>query len=97
MERGVLIGADMKTSLRRSLSLMAGFLATTAFMQAHPGHDGHDVTWDFSAGHLASHPVATVVCAVLLVAAAWAVARAVGAGSERVGAMVHRRTSGRRD
>jgi hydrogenase/urease accessory protein HupE len=63
----------MKTTFRRSLSLvtLGSFIAAVA--QAHPGHDGHDhggLTWDF--GHLAAHPFATLGCVALLVALGWA-------------------------
>jgi hypothetical protein len=45
-------------------------------LAAHPGHDGeHDVTWDF--GHLAAHPLATVVCFAVIVAAVGLVILAV--------------------
>ncbi len=49
------------------------FALSAAVARAHPGHDGHeggDITWDFS--HLASHPVATAACALMVGAALWA-------------------------
>lgn len=36
---------------------------------AHPGHDGHELTWDFD--HLAAHPLATVGCLLTVSALAW--------------------------
>ena len=38
--------------------------------QAHPGHDGQELTWDFN--HLASHPVATFLCFGVLTLGGWA-------------------------
>ena len=97
MERGVLIMRPMKPSFRRSLPLAAALFASAGLAQAHPGHDGHELTWDFSAGHLAGHPLATMACALVLVTSAWALARLVGAGGERLSAAVRRRSSDRRD
>jgi hypothetical protein len=50
----------MTLSLRRISLPAASFLATAGLAQAHPGHDGHDFTWDF--GHLAAYPGATLLC-----------------------------------
>lgn len=47
----------MKTPLARGFALSLPFVASTALLQAHPGHEGHELTWDFS--HLAAHPLAT--------------------------------------
>ena len=52
----------MKLPCRRALAPAAAFLALTAFAQAHPGHGGHDFTWDF--GHLAAYPDATRIVLV---------------------------------
>jgi len=44
--------------MKRSSALFVlpvGFLATAPAAFAHPGHEGHDVTWDFSSGF--SHPL----------------------------------------
>ncbi len=60
----------MKNSLHRLLLLAAGMIVTSLPGYAHPGHDGHELTWDL--GHLAGHPLATLGCAVVLVVAAWA-------------------------
>jgi len=50
----------MKTSFLRGFALAISFLASRSLVQAHPGHDDHELTWDF--GHLAAHPVATIGC-----------------------------------
>jgi len=60
----------MKNSPCRLLLLPAGFIASAAIARAHPGHDGHELTWDFS--HLASQPLATFGCGVVLAAVVWA-------------------------
>jgi hypothetical protein len=61
----------MKSAPRASwITASTAFLALTSLAQAHPGHDGgHDLTWDF--GHLAQHPVATLVWTTLIGAAVW--------------------------
>jgi hypothetical protein len=51
------------------VALPAVFLASASAALAHPGHDGHDLTWDFQ--HLAANPVATLLCAAVLAGAAW--------------------------
>jgi hypothetical protein len=40
---------------------------------AHPGHDGHELTWDF--GHLAAHPLVTLGWFALLSASLWSAAK----------------------
>ncbi len=63
----------MKTTFRRSVSLLALSSLVTALAHAHPGHDGHEsggLTWDFS--HLAAYPLATLGCVALLAALGWA-------------------------
>ena len=50
----------MTLSLRRICLPAAAFFATAGWVQAHPGHDGHDFIWDF--GHLAAYPGATLLC-----------------------------------
>ena len=52
-------------------ALLLSLFASAA--QAHPGHDGHELTWDF--GHLVAHPVATLLCVAVLVAATWTMTR----------------------
>lgn len=41
--------------LFRRLCVVAGFVALPAWALAHPGHDGHELTWDFTGG--ATHPL----------------------------------------
>ena len=63
----------MNSIFRRTIGLLSAFSATAAWVQAHPGHDGHEnggFTWDFS--HLATHPLATLGCVALLAALVWA-------------------------
>jgi hypothetical protein len=48
----------MKTSFVRGSGLLFAYLVSSALVQAHPGHDDHGLTWDFS--HLAAHPLATL-------------------------------------
>ncbi len=58
----------MKPTIRRLLILAVSLAPVLA--HAHPGHDGdHDFVWDFE--HLASHPLATIACVSLLVAAGY--------------------------
>ena len=56
--------------LRRFTQIASLLLLFPALAQAHPGHDGHELTWDF--GHLAAHPLATIACIVVLGAGFWA-------------------------
>jgi urease accessory protein len=42
-------------NFKRTLWPALGFLAMPAGASAHPGHDGHELTWDFSAGVI--HPL----------------------------------------
>ena len=61
----------MKLSPVRFAALAFAFSAAVA--RAHPGHDGPeggDFIWDFS--HLASHPLATAACVLIVGAAFWA-------------------------
>jgi len=81
----------MKPSQHPSFLLAASFFATATLVHAHPGHDGHDLTWDFSAGHLVTHPLGTLVCTLVLVAAAWGAARLVNAGGARLAEAARRR------
>jgi hypothetical protein len=57
-------------SIRRHvLPLSAAFFATAALLRAHPGHDGHDFSWDFH--HLANYPDATILCLGAAGAVGW--------------------------
>lgn len=64
----------------RAFSWVAGFLATSGLALAHPGHDGHEPTWEFR--HLAAHPFATFLCFAFMIAAAWFLARLAVSGGE---------------
>lgn len=61
----------MKTFSLRLVAPTAVFLATAALAQAHPGHDGHNFTWDFT--HLVDHPDTTILFIGVLGAVAWGV------------------------
>jgi len=54
----------MKISPSRLGVAVIGFLWAASGVSAHPGHDGHELTWDFS--HLAQHPFATMGCAAVV-------------------------------
>ncbi len=56
-------------SLRRAFSSTTIFLATAVLVRAHPGHEGHELTWDLR--HLAANPGATLCCFGVVGAAAW--------------------------
>ena len=74
----------MKTSRVRVLALLLTFLAGATGLQAHPGHDGHELTWDLA--HLATYPVATLLLAVTFAAAGlggwWLLRRGTAARSQ---------------
>jgi hypothetical protein len=61
----------MKFSLLRFFAPTAVFFTTAALAHAHPGHDGHDLTWDFA--HLGANPGATILCFGVMASAGWAV------------------------
>lgn len=63
----------MKTLSPRFWLAAATFLASYGLSHAHPGHDGHELTWDFS--HLAEHPLATLGCATVLGVGGWTLVR----------------------
>ena len=56
-------------------------LVSAAVAHAHPGHDGHELTWDFS--HLAAHPLATLSSLAVLGLAGWIVWRGARAAIQR--------------
>ena len=60
----------MKKFRVRDALVPAGLLSLATVLQAHPGHDGHELTWDFS--HLTAYPVATTTCFALLAGAGYA-------------------------
>jgi hypothetical protein len=50
--------------LRRFLPSTSLLVLFPAVAQAHPGHEGHELTWDYQ--HLAAHPLATLECFAVL-------------------------------
>ena len=62
----------MRNTLRSTLIATVS-VALPTLAHAHPGHDDHDITWDFS--HLVAHPLATLGCLAVLGGAAWMVWR----------------------
>ena len=70
----------MKLLTRRAAPFTAALLATVTWAEAHPGHDGHDFSWDFR--HLADHPDATILCFGVIGAVAWVVWKVTSARSE---------------
>jgi len=52
-----------------SLRLIALAVVLPAVAQAHPGHDGHELTWDL--GHLAAYPGATLLWTLAFAAGIW--------------------------
>lgn len=48
----------MKPTFARGFALAFVWVALSSWAHAHPGHDDHELTWDF--GHLAAHPLATL-------------------------------------
>ena len=75
MEQVLLSGPIMNAALRL-LRFVAVLVALAPLARAHPGHDGHELTWDF--GHLAAHPIATVFCVAVLLAGTWGLSRKPG-------------------
>ncbi len=59
----------MTFAFRRALVCFAAFVLISSPGRAHPGHDGHELTWDLS--HLADFPLATLACFSLVGGAAW--------------------------
>jgi hypothetical protein len=64
LEREMLKCGTMMTLARRFLTGCCLMFATLVY--AHPGHDGHELTWDMR--HLAQHPFATMGCAAVFAA-----------------------------
>ena len=85
----------MTTTFRRALTPTALFLATAVLARAHPGHDGHDFTWDF--GHLTAYPDATILCFGLLGLVVWGTWKMVRASAEAPKGAVVRVDDARRD
>ncbi len=95
VERDVLTGPVMKPTLRHAVAPFAMFLSTAVLARAHPGHDGHDFTWDF--GHLAAYPDATILCFGLVGGAVWGTWKIVRASAEAPKGVVVRVDEARRD
>jgi len=55
----------------RALAIIGGNVLLPLAAQAHPGHDGHDFTWEL--GHLAEYPTATLGWALVIVSVIGAV------------------------
>jgi hypothetical protein len=64
-------------ALRFAASAASFAAVFPAIVHAHPGHDGHDLTWDF--GHLASYPLATLGCFLVIAGVAVIAGRALRA------------------
>ena len=62
----------MKSSLMRLSGHGVGFILSAAVVTAHPGHDGHELTWDLA--HLAAYPGATAGAIGVLIVATGVVA-----------------------
>lgn len=60
--------SDMKPTPRRFVYGLA-FLTLATVAQAHPGHEGHELTWDFQAG--VTHPFSGWDHLLALVAVGW--------------------------
>jgi hypothetical protein len=66
----------MKTLPAARFLFRASVIATAALpaaAHAHPGHDGHELTWDFA--HLAAYPLATLGCFLAIAGVAWVAGR----------------------
>jgi hypothetical protein len=85
----------MKFSLLRFFAATAVFLATAGLAQAHPGHDGHDLTWDFA--HLGAHPGATLLCFGVVASAVWLVWKLTRPADESAKAIRVRADESRRE
>jgi uncharacterized iron-regulated membrane protein len=85
----------MKPSFRRTLTPTVIFLATAGLAQAHPGHDGHDLTWDMR--HLAANPDATILCMGVLGLVVWGTWKVVRAAAEAPKRVVVRVDESRRE
>ena len=63
----------MQNSLRPPSLFTWLVVVLPSIAQAHPGHDEHELTWDF--GHLAAHPLATLGCVAVLAGSVWLLIR----------------------
>jgi hypothetical protein len=62
--------------------LLVSVAALPVIAHAHPGHDGHELTWDMR--HLAAYPWATLGCFAAIGGIAWLAGRIVRIRAERV-------------
>lgn len=65
----------MTSALRSSFQSGLVFLTVASAAHAHPGHEGHELAWDF--GHLVANPLATLGCAAVISAAALLLVRII--------------------
>jgi hypothetical protein len=61
----------MSSVLRSTVISALTVAAFPIVAYAHPGHDDHELTWEFT--HLLEHPIATVTCGILLGTLVWSV------------------------
>ncbi|MEO7412745.1 MAG: hypothetical protein ABIZ81_05250 [Opitutaceae bacterium] len=61
------------SALRFTIRVVSVLAVLPAAVQAHPGHDGHELTWDL--GHLAAFPLATVGCFLAIAGLGWTAGR----------------------
>lgn len=66
----------MKSS-KFSLLAVASFLFGSV-AQAHPGHDGHELVWEYSGGHVHLNWVIWTTLAVLIISTAYRYAKKQG-------------------
>ena len=71
----------MRNSFRPAFLATFFVAALPVVALAHPGHDDHDFTWDFS--HLAAHPFATLGCGAVIAVSAVIVWRVMRLSADR--------------
>ena len=71
----------MRNSYRPAFLATLFVTALPVVAVAHPGHDDHDFTWDFS--HLAAHPFATLGCVAVLAVSAVIIWRVMRVSTDR--------------
>jgi hydrogenase/urease accessory protein HupE len=74
----------MRNFFRSTFNATLAVAVLPALAYAHPGHDDHELTWEFS--HLAAHPLATLGCVAFLAVGGWVVWRLVSGTSKRAAA-----------
>lgn len=57
----------MKTRLLACSTTLLALLPAVA--SAHPGHDGHELVWDYSGGHVHLEPFIAVLAMAMIVVA----------------------------